>query len=651
MTFLNPIFLWFLPVVGVPIIIHLLAKRKSRLVDFPSLKFLKLLEQDALRKFNVKQLILLIIRTLMVLLIILAFARPSLDRSPGFKINTGTTDLFIITLDNTASNRSNFENLEPKWLKDLQDQLSALGFKVLFCGLADMRLYDEVAKVVAEYSGVSSQDLDAAISEQLDLSRFDARSLLWIGDGQDARESLDGLPDWNKYVLQTPVINDAGVSHLRLPAQGVRQGDTYELETRIQRSPGYQEALSLELFINEQRQNQSVVEEGRLYSSLVARVEEGGYQSGRLILGSDEATYNNVRYFILPAEGNIPVQILASPHRPDFWSIIKGAVEEQGFNLDISIWGYTKIDNLDLTRGGTVVVDDASRVEPYNWNRLKTFVSAGGQLILFGQGGQAMLDLLGFSSELEAEVNPQSLGLFVTGASQETFNTKPLKNIIENNRLKVFKRYTSRGDEMDDTWVRYLDNEPFLGANRVKDGRVIWFNTDFGLEASNLPVLGMFPAMITQMAQSQALKAQTDIYNAEIGDTLYFYPVAQVADNSPFSVQRPDGTTDYISPDENYILEYATTNLPGLYKLTRGRQEIQSVAVNVSDHEAQAHAAVYDFEGTDVFVSSEKSEIKTEVMGRGAGIALWPLLLLIVLLLWVVETYLSRIKATWRENV
>ena len=204
---------------------------------------------------------------------------------------------------------------------------------------------------------------------------------------------------------------------------------------------------------------------------------------------------------------------------------------------------------------------------------------------------------------------------------------------------------------MGETWVRFLDDQPFMGSRDLKEGRIVWFNTDFGMSANNLPVLGMFPTLITQLAQSQAIKAQTDLYNSFVSDTLHFFPPPLASDNSPFSVQRPDGTTDYLSPDVNYVLHYPNTNLPGIYKLMRGRQVLQSMAVNISSHEAQAHGPVYLFWDTDIFVSSDASEISNEILDQGSNLALWPFLFLIIFLLWLAETYLARIKATWRQHV
>ena len=204
---------------------------------------------------------------------------------------------------------------------------------------------------------------------------------------------------------------------------------------------------------------------------------------------------------------------------------------------------------------------------------------------------------------------------------------------------------------MGESLVRYLDDQPFMGSRNLKEYRIVWFNTDFGMSANNLPVLGMFPTLIIQLSQSQAIKAQTDLYNSFVGDTLHFFPPPLASENSPFSVQRPDGTTDYLSPDVNYVLHYPNTNLPGIYKLTRGRQVLQSIAVNISNHEAQAHGPVYSFGDTDIFLSSDASEITDEILDQGSSLALWSFLFLVIFLLWLAETYLARIKATWRQNV
>ena len=78
MTFLNSVMLFALLAASIPIIIHLITRRKAKTILFSSLRFLKILENEQIKRLKIKQILLLIIRILIILFIILAFARPTL---------------------------------------------------------------------------------------------------------------------------------------------------------------------------------------------------------------------------------------------------------------------------------------------------------------------------------------------------------------------------------------------------------------------------------------------------------------------------------------------------------------------------------------------------------------------------------------------
>ncbi len=651
LTFLSPIYLWLLPLIALPVIIHLLAKRKSKLIAFPSLKFLKLLEQDALRKFNVKQLLLLIIRTLMVLFVILAFSRPNFNARGGFSLNTQTHDLLIFALDNTASNQANFERLTGSWLEDFGADLAEKGYTIAYLGISDFELRDDPQEVTALSADIYVGNISMKLAEQIDLERYQQKSMVWLGDGQDVRDRLEELADWDKFLLLKPVTYDMGISQIELPDRGLRQGEEYQLQLGIDHAPDDEETTSIELIINGDRQNQTVIEADVDFIEMKARVLDPGFQDGSLQLGHDEHAYNDIRHFVIPAGGNVLVQILRERQVPDYWKIIETAVTKTEVNLDVRLLDFNTIDNMNLSQGGTVIVDDASKLDDYNWNRLQTFVATGGQLVLFGNGGTRMEALLNFEFPLTESKSTSPLGLYLTPEAGSQLRSDPLATVIAQDRLKVLKRYTTNAGELDQTWIRFLDNQPFLGATGFQEGRIVWFNTDFRSSVSNLPFLGIFPTLILQLCQSQELADLTARYNVEIGDTLHFFPLAQAGENTPFSIQRPDGTVDYQAPDSNYIIHYPATDLPGVYRLARGRQILEPIAVNISAHEAQAHSRNYRFDDLDLVVLDQQDVLVEEIMERRSSMALWPLLLIALLLLWVVETYLSRIKSTWRQNV
>ena len=103
MIFLNPAVLFGLLAASIPVIIHLFNLRKLKKIEFSTLAFLKELQKNKIRKIKLKQWILLVIRVLIILFIVMAFARPALQsiQIGGTTSAAKTTAVFI--LDDTYS--------------------------------------------------------------------------------------------------------------------------------------------------------------------------------------------------------------------------------------------------------------------------------------------------------------------------------------------------------------------------------------------------------------------------------------------------------------------------------------------------------------------------------------------------------------------
>ena len=103
MEFLNPAFLFGLAAASIPVIIHLLNLKKLQKIEFSTLAFLKELQKSKLRKIKIKQWLLLALRVLIILLVVMAFSRPTLK---GVAIG-GTTSAaktsVVFIIDNTIS--------------------------------------------------------------------------------------------------------------------------------------------------------------------------------------------------------------------------------------------------------------------------------------------------------------------------------------------------------------------------------------------------------------------------------------------------------------------------------------------------------------------------------------------------------------------
>ena len=101
MTFLHPGLLWALPAAAIPILIHLLRRRRLPERDFAAMDFLTLAFQKARRRILLEDALLLALRTGAVLLLVLALAGP---RSEGEKTTAGRgPQAEVIVLDASMS--------------------------------------------------------------------------------------------------------------------------------------------------------------------------------------------------------------------------------------------------------------------------------------------------------------------------------------------------------------------------------------------------------------------------------------------------------------------------------------------------------------------------------------------------------------------
>ena len=105
MTFLNALMLFGLVAVAVPVIIHLFHRRRVSTVDFSSVIFIRDHHLQRSRALRLRELLLLLLRTLIVLLLVLAFARPVVEGLAGALMggSLAQRSVFAIVLDNSYS--------------------------------------------------------------------------------------------------------------------------------------------------------------------------------------------------------------------------------------------------------------------------------------------------------------------------------------------------------------------------------------------------------------------------------------------------------------------------------------------------------------------------------------------------------------------
>jgi len=100
--FLNPLMLFGLGAASVPIVIHLLNRRRYRRQKWAAMEWLLQAAHENQRRFRLESLLLLLLRTAAILLLALALSRPILSASPIALGATQRTHLFLV-VDNSGS--------------------------------------------------------------------------------------------------------------------------------------------------------------------------------------------------------------------------------------------------------------------------------------------------------------------------------------------------------------------------------------------------------------------------------------------------------------------------------------------------------------------------------------------------------------------
>jgi hypothetical protein len=102
MAFLNPLLLLGVTGVSIPIVIHLLNKRKFDRVVWAAMRFLRISVEQNQRRMRLEDLLLLVLRCALIVLLALALARPAMPAAAGGLFGQARVDA-VILLDASGS--------------------------------------------------------------------------------------------------------------------------------------------------------------------------------------------------------------------------------------------------------------------------------------------------------------------------------------------------------------------------------------------------------------------------------------------------------------------------------------------------------------------------------------------------------------------
>jgi len=105
LAWINPLYFAGIMLLALPVLIHLVQKQHASGIKFPSLMFLQKIPLQQKRRFEIRHWVLLLLRCLLLLLLVFAFARPFLERADA-GVEAGRVERdSVIVLDRSYSMR------------------------------------------------------------------------------------------------------------------------------------------------------------------------------------------------------------------------------------------------------------------------------------------------------------------------------------------------------------------------------------------------------------------------------------------------------------------------------------------------------------------------------------------------------------------
>ena len=613
MNFLNSAILAGLAAALVPLLIHLLNRRQLRTVEFSSVMFLRDLRKTRMRRLQWRRWLLLTIRTLMIALAVLAFARPALKGGLFAALGSRARTTAVLAVDRSASmaletpNGTAYDRAQRKIasMADLWgegDEAIALPFDIhpppTLPPTADIAA---LTKRLAETPvGNAGTDAGAAItaglaalrqSENLNRELYlfsDFRREGFIHTTIPPPQPGDGNVTIYAVDVSEPGAYDLGVGRVNLENQLIEPLSPFRLSATVSNNTDADvDKLLVSLFIDGRRIAQNTANVGPGASATItfdAAVESPGVHDGFVEISADDNTLNNRRYFAVTVPDRIKVLLAAdSPSGRLAAGLALAPDPTAQRRIDVTHATVDDLPGTNLFDFDCVVITDWRSPQRAVVDHLTRYVRAGGGVFAvpsFDADTTSWNMLLAgpyFSRRLGQPPSlPEPDRYFVW----EDFDwSHPIWSVYaEVSREKIpelrwYAIFRTEGDDVGRTLVRFSGGRPALQEIHLDAGKLLVLWTPMNAPYTNFPLRSIFVPFMNRLAEYCA---------ADVGERRGDFLVGEPISRELTSALSADAVLEVIAPDGSRLMpgiDRGATQVritldgrpdPGVYRVVAG---------------------------------------------------------------------------------
>ncbi len=642
MTFLNAILLAGASAFLIPLIIHLLNKRRVITVRWGAMHLLHEVVRQRKRRMKIEQWLLLAVRVSIPIVLALCLARPVLTALRSFGL--GQTSL-VMLLDDSFSMRAPSSGGTPgeRAREDiagiLQDLPGGSDAQVVLAGGNARTLFEDPVTALEELPGqlaessrlagpVRVNDALQAAAAALAKSQNAARELAVISDFQAADwqgaadgaalPALDALlkqepaPQVTFYRIPSDLAENLSIASAELSALVLAEGQPAGLRARIVnhgKKPWQDVAVHLEADGARLRSTRvSLPAEGESIVNFTHAFDTTGEHSLAVRIEGDSFPDDNAFYSVVQVRDQLNVLLVdGDPSTTplggaaDFLELALAPYQSASASLKDLIRA-TKVDarrfrEEDMRGKEAVILADVERLQGNRMADLDKFVSAGGGLIVFA-GPHCDLEWYNRDFFKKGE------GLFPAAISglkrAQGMPARILQQRLTHPAVLYFN--DARGGRLQDaefqSWFELdagteakpllqLDQGvPLIVEKQHGSGRVIAMATTADAEWSNLPLQPFYVPLMQRLAAHLATQSTSTAW-IPAGTPMRLTVPRELA-SAEHSLRDPAGLTSTLTPiveGGNTMLKTPPLETPGIYQLVAGGRT-RLFAVNLDTAES-----------------------------------------------------------------
>ncbi len=658
MGFLTPWFLAGALAVGLPIWLHLLKKHKTTPLPFSSLMFFERRTQSSIKHRRLRYLVLFALRTLLILLLVLAFAHPYIQQRilPLQRSNEVT----VLAIDNSLSMRaSGLLNQAKSDAKSVigslrpgeRAQVLAFGSRVQVMS----EVTDDHSPLNAAVDSIDASDDRTSFGELSRSLRSISNSIhlpLHVQVYSDMQQS--GMPaNFNDLRLNAdvrlephPMVRketpNFAIDNIVAPRRVYDSKKTRVLATVA--NFGAQKATkNVSLLLNDrvvETKTAEIPENGRATVEFVSMEVPYGRNKGMIRVDSGDSLPNDdVFYFSVERADPRHALFVHEAGNDRGLLYFKTALEASGqdaFSIDSATVEQTT--NVSPSKYAFVVLSDVGSIPGGFENQLRDYVRGGGSVLIS----------LGHLSVARSKI-PVSGGQIAearyAGREGERFQTVAWldpshPSILKDDRWDDVKFYQAIKVDPSGARVaaRLSDQTPLLLDQQVGDGRILVFASTFDNVANDFPKSSAFVPFIEQTARY-------------LGHLDQGPPSVQVGSFEELRDSKEKGAAvDVLDPkgDRVLSLEEATKaqniqfTQSGFYDIRRPNGRNELVAVNADRRESDLTPAAPETLSLWQNTASGSAVPGGQAQSEQKPLSLWWYVMLAALALAVAESVLGN---------